>query len=81
LPCVLVTLLTSKNKLMDRTHQSTRKGFLKRASLSIAGALTLNNLAQAHTPVNTLRAVNCAIEKPALSVQRAKGSIARSADV
>jgi hypothetical protein len=66
---------------MDRTHQSTRKGFLKRASLSIAGALTLNNLAQARTPVNTLRTVSSAIEKPARSVQRAKGSVARSADV
>ena len=65
---------------MDRTHQSTRKGFLKRASLSIAGALTLNNLAQSNTPVNTLRIVNSAIEKPARSVQRAKGSIARPAE-
>lgn len=70
-----------QNNLMDRTHQSTRKGFLKRVSLSIAGALTLNNVAQAHTPVNTPRTVNSAIEKPALIVQRAKGSIARSADV
>ncbi len=66
---------------MDRTHHSTRKGFLKRASLSIAGALTLNNLAQARTPANTLRTVSSAIEKPARSVQRAKGSVARSEDV
>ena len=66
---------------MDRTHRSSRKGFLKRASLSIAGALTLNNIAQERTPLNTQNSVKCDIEKPVLSAQRAKGTVARSADV
>ena len=66
---------------MDRTHRSSRKSFLKRASLSIAGALTLNNFAQERTPLITQTSVKCDIEKPVLIAQRAKRTVARSADV
>lgn len=66
---------------MDRTHRSSRKGFLKRASLSIAGALMLNNYAQERASVNMHKSVNCDIEKPVRSAQRAKRTVARSADV
>ncbi len=66
---------------MDRTHRSSRKGFLKRASLSISGALMLNNYAQERTPVNIQKSVNCDIEKPVRSAERAKRIVARSADV
>ena len=66
---------------MDRTHRSSRKSFLKWTSLSIAGALTLNKLAQERTTLNTESSVKCDIEKPVLTAQRAKGTVARSADV
>ena len=66
---------------MDRTRQPTRKGFLKRASLSIAGALTLNNLAHTDTPSGKLSSTKCEIETPVVGVQRAKGSVARSTDL
>ena len=65
---------------MDRTRQPTRKSFLKRASLSIAGAFTLNNLAHTDTLASKLSGSKCEIDTPVIGVQRAKGSVARSTD-
>ena len=66
---------------MDRTRQPTRMGFLKKASLSIVGALTLNNLAHTNTPTGKLSGTKCEIETPVIGLQRAKGSVARSTDI
>lgn len=68
---------------MDRTTHTTRKGFLQRAGLAIAGAFALTGTAKAATGQSAKGSVNRSTgadsELPAMSrIRTAKGAVERN---
>ncbi len=84
LPSELAGLLTNRlNFLMDRTTHTTRKGFLQRAGLAIAGAFAVTGTSNATTTQNSKGSVNGSTgtnaELPAMSrIRTAKGAVERN---
>ena len=64
---------------MDRTTHTTRKGFLQRAGLAIAGALALTGTSKAATTQVSKGSVNGSTgDLPAMSrIRTAKGAVER----
>jgi len=81
LPSELAGLLTNRLIfLMDRTTNTTRKGFLQRAGLAIAGAFALTGTSNATTTQTSKGSVNGSTGNlPAMSrIRTAKGAVERN---